>query len=103
MNLALSRWSRMTVQQRVVVVLATIAMLVAFAGIARLASKPTMSLLFSGLEPAAAGDIVASLDQRGVVYEVRGSAIYVEQSVRDPLRLSLAGEGLPATGGQGAQ
>jgi flagellar M-ring protein FliF len=60
-----------------------------------------MSLLYGGLEPRAAGDVITALDQRGVVYEVRGEAIYVPTGQRDTLRMSLAGDGLPAAGSQG--
>lgn len=60
-----------------------------------------MSLLFGGLEARAAGDVITALDQRGVLYDVRGGAIYVPTGERDNLRMSLAGEGLPATGSQG--
>lgn len=60
-----------------------------------------MSLLFGGLEASAAGDVLSTLDQQGVQYEVRGGAIYVESSARDSLRLILAGQGLPASGVNG--
>lgn len=60
-----------------------------------------MGLLYSGLEPGAAGEVVAALDQRGVVYEIRGDAIFVDVAQRDALRMSLASEGLPAAGGGG--
>jgi flagellar M-ring protein FliF len=69
--------------------------------LARAASAPDLALLYSGLEPAAAGDVVAALDAQGAAYEVRGTAIYVDASARDALRLALAGEGLPANGTQG--
>lgn len=67
----------------------------------RLVSAPGMSLLYSGLEPAAAGDVVAALQARGVAHEVRGEGIYVDQALRDELRMELAGDGLPANGAAG--
>ena len=60
-----------------------------------------MGLLYAGLDGAAAGEIVAALDQRGVAYEVRGDSIYVDATQRDSLRMTLATEGLPATGAAG--
>jgi flagellar M-ring protein FliF len=103
MNLA-SVWetiSRMSMGQRVVVALGTLAAIAAFVGVVRLATAPTMALLYSGLDPAAAGDVIQSLEQQGAIHEVRGGAIYVEASQRDALRLSLAAEGKPANGAAG--
>jgi flagellar M-ring protein FliF len=84
-----------------VVALATVAVFAAVLMIARAAATGDLALLYSGLESSAAGDVIAALDQRGVDYEVRGGAIYVDSSQRDQLRMSLAGEGLPANTGQG--
>ena len=67
----------------------------------RLAMVPSYALLYSGLDPAAAGDVISALEARGVRYEVRGDSIHVEEMNRDALRMSLAGEGLPALGAQG--
>lgn len=77
------------------------ALLVVVVILARVASTPGMSLLYAGLDAAAAGDVIASLEGRGVVHEVRGDAIYVDQAERDALRMALAGEGLPANGAAG--
>ncbi len=94
-------WTGLTAQRRIVVVLATIAMFAAVLAVARMASTPTMALLYAGIDGPASADVIQALDQQGVVYEVRGSAVYVEASRRDQLRLTLAGEGLPANGAQG--
>lgn len=76
-------------------------MFAAILALSRLATQPSMSLLYSGLEPSAAGEVVASLDQRGVAYDVRAGAIFVDASERDALRMMLASEGLPANTGSG--
>lgn len=76
-------------------------MFMAVLGLSRLTSTAGLTLLYAGLEPAAAGDVVAALDQRGVIYEIRGESIYVDGSQRDSLRMTLAAEGLPAAGGSG--
>jgi flagellar M-ring protein FliF len=60
-----------------------------------------MALLYSGLEPAAAGDVIAALDQQGVPYEVRGTSLFVPESQRDSLRMSLAAQNLPANSALG--
>jgi flagellar M-ring protein FliF len=94
-------WSALSMQKRVVAVLATVAMFAAVLFLSRVATQPSMALLYAGLEPAAAGEVVAALEQQGVVHEVRGGAIYVEGGRRDELRLTLAANGLPANGGAG--
>lgn len=94
-------WSALDIRRRIVVLLATVAMFAAVLGLARLASAPSLTLLYSGLEGPAAGEVVRALEQRGAVYEVRGGAIFVETGQRDELRMTLASDGLPRNGGQG--
>ena len=67
----------------------------------RIASQPSFALLYSGLEPAAAGQVVEAIAASGVPHRVEGNSIFVEASERDALRISLAGQGLPANGPQG--
>jgi len=83
------------------VIFVTLMVFAAMLFLARGAGTKDMSLLFGGLEPQAAGDVVTALDQQGVAYEIRGNAIFVPTGQRDSLRMGLAGQGLPATGGQG--
>lgn len=101
MNSPLSLWSALDLRRRIIVVGATLAMFAAVLGVARFAAQPDYTLLYAGLEEAAAGEVMAALDQQGVAYQVRGSAIYVDGAQRDSLRLSLASQGLPANSGEG--
>lgn len=94
-------WSGMDARRRVIVVAATAGMFAAVLLLAQIASKPRMALLYAGLDPAAAGEVVAALEARGALVDVRGTSIYTEASQRDALRLSLAGDGLPQNGAQG--
>ena len=94
-------WQGLALRQRVVLVVSAALLLGALVLLARTAATPGQALLFAGLDDRAAGEVVAALDQRSVVYSVRGSAIYVDAARRDELRLSLAAEGMPAAGGQG--
>lgn len=94
-------WGNLGGKQRMVVLGATVAMVVAVLGLTRMASAPNLSLLYAGLENGAAGDVVKALEARGVQYDVRGGAIFVPDTDRDALRLTLASEGLPANSGQG--
>lgn len=96
-----SVWSGLDLRKRVTVVVATVAMFASIYLMAQLASKPRMALLYAGLDPLAAGEVVTALEARGAVLDIRGSAIYVDATQRDALRLALAGEGLPQNGSQG--
>ncbi len=97
----LTLWNNLGQRRRVIVIGATLAMFLAILGLARMAGSPNMALLYSGLDNAAAGDVVTALDSRAVAYEIRGDAIYVDTAKRDNLRMTLAAQGLPAVGGQG--
>jgi flagellar M-ring protein FliF len=97
----LSVWSALDMRRRIVVVGATLAMFAAVLALGRMASAPSLELLYSGLDGGAAGEVVAALEARGVPYEVRGASIFVDGAQRDELRMTLAAEGLPANGGQG--
>ena len=97
----LSVWSTLDPRRRIIVVLATIAMFVTVLSLSRMATTPGMTLLYAGLESSAAGDVITSLEQRGVTYEVRGTSVFVDSSRRDELRMTLASEGLPANNGTG--
>ena len=94
-------WSGLDARRQVMVVLATVGVFMAVLFLSRTASAPSMALLYAGLEPSAAGEVVSAIEARGVPLDVRGDAIYVAATDRDALRLALAGEGLPATGGSG--
>lgn len=94
-------WQSLDSRRRLIVVLATLAMFAAVYGVANFATRPSMALLYAGLDESRAGEVLSALDQRGARYEVRGQAIYVEASDRDALRMELASQGLPANSGSG--
>lgn len=97
----LKSWTQLDLRRQIIVILATGAMFFGIIAMSRMATAPSMSLLYAGLENGAAGDVVRSLEQRGVAFEVRGGSIFVDQKERDQLRLTLASEGLPANGNRG--
>lgn len=94
-------WNALDARRRIVLVLAGAATIAAVLMLARVASKPAMTLLYAGLEPAAAGEVSDSLAQMDVPFEIRGNSIYVPDNQRDRVRMSLATQGLPATGPAG--
>ena len=97
----LNVWSALSPRKRILVALASIAVFASVLGIGRMAATPQLTLLYSGLEARAAGEVVQALQQQGVAHEVRGGAIYVDAAARDALRMTLASEGLPASNAQG--
>ncbi|MFZ5964337.1 flagellar basal-body MS-ring/collar protein FliF [Thalassococcus sp. BH17M4-6] len=101
MQQVLTVWNSLGAKRRIWVIGATVAVFAAVLAMARIASTPNLSLLYAGLEPGAAGEVVSALEQRGIPYDVRGGAIFVPAADRDSLRLTLASEGLPANSGQG--
>lgn len=94
-------WNGMDGRRRGVLVGGIAAMIVIMVILTRLVTAPSYALLYSGLDAAASGDIIAAIEARGVAYQVRGDAIHVDLRERDALRMSLAGEGLPANGAAG--
>lgn len=86
---------------RIVIGLAILALIVTTVWLARIATAPSMSLLYAELESKTAGDVVAALEQRNVPYQVRGGSIFVDSERRDELRMTLASEGLPANTARG--
>ena len=65
------------------------------------ATRDPMTLLYSGLEPSHAGEIIKELEQSGTPYEIKGEAIFVPQGKRDAIRFTLAQQGLPRPSVQG--
>lgn len=96
-----SLWSALDMRRRVLVIGASLSMFVTILVLGRMAASPSMALLYSGLDAAASGEVIAVLDARGVAYRIEGNSIHVPADQRDALRLSLAAEGLPAQGGAG--
>ncbi|MEM8728831.1 MAG: flagellar basal-body MS-ring/collar protein FliF [Pseudomonadota bacterium] len=97
----LGAWSGLDPRKRLMVGVTALLVVATLFGMSRIASRPNLGLLYAGLDPASAGDVVRALDQRGVTYQIRGDSIYVPMRDRDALRMTLAGDGLPATGGRG--
>ncbi len=98
------RWGALAPAQQRIAIAATAIATVAFAAIAwliSLATQPPWSLLYGGLEPAAAGEALAALEGEGVPTRVRGDAILVPSDRRDAARLTLARQGLPEQGQSG--
>ncbi|MDA7430267.1 flagellar basal-body MS-ring/collar protein FliF [Primorskyibacter aestuariivivens] len=94
-------WTGLSLQKKLIAAVATLGMFATVLMLGRLATTPSMSLLYAGLESGSAGEIVRVLEQGGTPYEIRGDSIFVPSTARDELRLTLASEGLPANSTKG--
>lgn len=101
MQQVISVWLGLDSRRRVMAMASALVMFAAVLGISRLAITPSMALLYSGLDAGSAGEIVQSLEQTGVKFDIRQGSIFVEGSRRDELRMTLAAQGLPATSDKG--
>ena len=101
MDRLLETWRQLSVRRRAIAIGAVAATLIAVLLLAQMTARPGMSLLYSGLDSATAGEIVGQLEQMQVESEVRGDAIYVPAQARDRVRLALARKGLPRQGQAG--
>ena len=94
-------WSGLDLPKRIIVIGATVAVFAGVLGLARMAAQPSMALLYAGLEPGPAGEVIEALEARGVAIEVQGGSILVPAAERDALRMTLAAEGLPSNSAKG--
>lgn len=101
MEQILETWRRLDMRRRIILAGALVATLAAVLSLAQIAARPGMALLYSGLDPAAAGEVIGALEQMNIASEVRGDSIYVAEDARDRVRLALAGQGLPRQGQAG--
>lgn len=94
-------WSSLDMRKQIMVVAAIMGIMVSVLTLSKMASSPTLTLLYAGLEGPTAGETVRALEGMNVPYEVRGGSIFVPGNQRDELRMTLAAEGLPANGARG--
>ncbi len=94
-------WTDLPASKQLVLAIVLAATIFAFSMLARTASKPSMALLYSGLDSSAAGEVVDALERMDVAIDVRGGSIFVPAGQRDSVRMKLAREGLPQQGQAG--
>lgn len=94
-------WNGMDPRRRLIAGLSVLAVVAAIFGITRVATEPSLAMLYSGLDSAAAGEVVAELEAEGVAFEVDGTTILVDGAARDRIRMALAAKGLPSGGPAG--
>lgn len=93
-------WNRYDKKQRYIFIGVIVAILLAIFGISFwYGSKPDYVPLYTNLETKDAGDVVETLQEAGVQYQItetkRGTTVYVPATQVHDVRLSLATQGLP--------
>ena len=71
---------------------------VVLGGIGYFTTRNPMTLVFSNLAPADAGQVTQALTSLKIPYQLEGTSIYVPASQADQARVDLATQGLPAQG-----
>ncbi len=94
-------WTSLPASKQLVLAAVLAATIFAFSMLARTASKPSMALLYSGLDASAAGEVIDALESMDVRVDVRGGGIFIPAGQRDSVRMKLAREGLPQQGQAG--
>ncbi|MHA7899813.1 MAG: flagellar basal-body MS-ring/collar protein FliF [Henriciella sp.] len=88
-------------QRQIMLGVAVLGVLAAMTFLVRGTFQQPKSLLYAGLDPVRAGEVITELDSLGVNYEIRGEAIFIDSNVRDKTRFALARDGLPRQSIQG--
>lgn len=96
-------WKQLGLNQRVIVVGATLALLAGLGAIVFWSSRVEYSLLYGRLEEAEAARVVAVLDEAKVPYKIArsGGAILVASDKVHTMRMQLAAKGIPKSDGVG--
>ncbi|MEM1381550.1 MAG: flagellar basal-body MS-ring/collar protein FliF [Pseudomonadota bacterium] len=101
MTQLLERLKEMSSRQQIIAAGGVIVTIFVLVLMLHMATAKKMALLYSGLDEAAAGEVIAALDAEGIEYDVRGRSLFVPETMRDRLRLMLAQQDLPSPGSQG--
>ncbi|MCL6471322.1 MAG: flagellar M-ring protein FliF [Firmicutes bacterium] len=92
-------WQKLNINQKMTIVITTVAFLVALGTLLFWISRPSYSVLFSNLSPEDASAIVSKLQEKKIPYVLDGTSIIKVPSDKVyETRIDLAGQGLPQGG-----
>ena len=99
----LALWRQLGLNQRVSLVLATVAVLGVLTGLVVWSHRPRMQLLYGRLSQKDASEVVAAIQAQGISYEIGagGQSVYVPADKVYTIRMDLASKGLPNADGIG--
>ena len=91
-------WEKVSLVQRALLISIALTFIIVGVLVIYWARQPDMRVLYSELSPEDASKIADKISDKDVVYELRGTSIYVPDDKVHQLRLDMAKDGLP--GGQ---
>lgn len=96
-------WKQLGLNQRISVVMATLATIVGLVGLAYWSSRVDYALLYGKLDEGEASKVIAALDEAKVPYKISraGGSILVPSDKVYQLRMQMAGKGIPRGEGVG--
>jgi flagellar M-ring protein FliF len=96
-------WQQLGVNQKVTVAASGLLVAGMLAAVVFFTSRTDFALLYGGMDPKDAGQVVAVLEEQSIPYEAGagGTSIHVPREQVHKLRMTLARQGLPKASGQG--
>src|SRR5262249_23509454 len=96
-------WGHLGLNQRITLAVAAACVVGGMIGLVWWAHRPSMQLLYGRLTEKDVSEIVATIQEQGVTYEVGngGSSVYVPADQVHKLRIALASKGIPTGEGVG--
>ena len=93
----LALWKGLSAQRKVSLIASFLLSLAVLGGVVYLASKPKLTLLYGGMQPAEAQKVVEYLDSKKIDYEVAdgGRSVMVPAAQVYSVRMGLATQGIP--------
>src|ERR1700742_1279521 len=93
----LALWKGLSASRKVSLVASFLLSLAVLGGVVYLASKPKLTLLYGGMQPAEAQKVVEYLDSKKITYDVAdgGKSVLVPAAQGYSVRMGLATQGIP--------
>ena len=93
----LALWKGLSAQRKVSLIASFLLSLAVLGGVVYLASKPKLTLLYGGMQPAEAQKVVEYLDSKKITYDVAdgGKSVLVPAAQVYSVRMGLATQGIP--------
>ncbi|MCH2379330.1 MAG: flagellar M-ring protein FliF, partial [Pedosphaera sp.] len=96
-------WQQLGMNQKVTVAASGLLVAGMLAAVVFFTSRTDFALLYGGMDPKDAGQVIAVLEEQSIPYEAGagGTSIHVPREQVYKLRMTLARQGLPKASGQG--